>query len=311
MKRLDASPEAIVDIRWSPDGKWITYTLGEEIRLANIETDEIRIIGKGACPCITPDNRVIFEKQGEICLAAGQNTKTLISKSDVVKDTAKGSPLTSPDGEILLFCVFNVFDKASQSLNAYPHRHFIAKSDLSGQKAALTGRQWYGGDATWFPDGARFVHYEFDSTAGPQIHIVDRLDAKEEGKVSGLYPSISPDNRQIAAKPRNGGSIVIYTSKGTWRDSDITTSVIKIPLEKAERPSAVPPVWLDNRTFLVPEGDTVYRVDTKKEKAEPYKKIPLPTDRRKASLVPSFDREHLAMEVPVENGFELRVLKTT
>jgi hypothetical protein len=204
--------------------------------------------------------------------------------------------------------VFNVFDKTSQSLNAYPHRHFIGMSNLFGQKAKMTTQQWYGGDMLWFQDNSRFLHYEFDSTAGPQIHIISRA-GEPEGRVSGLYPSVSPDGRQIAAKPRNGGSTVIYTNKGNWDDKDIGMSVVKIPLEKACRPSATPPIWLDNRTVIVPEGDMVYRIDTKKDKAEPFKKIPMPTDRRKASMVPSPDREHLAMEVAVEGGFELRILQ--
>lgn len=309
MKRLDASEQAIVDIHWSSDGKWVSYTLGEEIRLANVETDEIRIIGKGTVPRLTPDNRVIFERDGEICAATAGNTGTIISKADLVKDTSKGFPLPSPDGEILLFCVFNVFDKESQTLNAYPYRHFIGQSNLQGQKAKVTKQQWYGGDLTWFQDSSRFVHFEFDSTVGPQIHIVHRDGKTEEGKVAGLYPSISPDNRQIAAKPRNGGSIVVYNSKGTWEDKDITTAVVKIPLDKAARPSASPPVWIDNRTLLVVEGDSVYRVDIKKEKCEPLKKIPMPTDRRKASLVSSPNREYLALETAVEGGFELRVLQ--
>ncbi len=308
MKRLDASEQAVADIFWAPDGKWITYTLGDEIRLARIETGEIRIIGKGTTPRLTADNRVIFERDGEICAASAGNTVTLISKSTVVKRSAKGFPMPSPDGEILLFSIFNVYDKMSQSLNAYPYRHFVGQAGLNGQRARITSQQWYGGDFTWFADSSRFLHFEFDSTAGPQVHIVDREGKAEEGRLAGLYPSISPDSRQIAVKPRNGGSVVIYGIKGAWADKDITIAVVKIPLDKTVRPSAVPPVWLDNRTLLAVEGDAVYRVDTKKDKAELYKKIPTPTDRRKASLVPSPDREHLAMEVAVEGGFELRVL---
>ena len=311
MKRLDASEQAVADIHWSPDGKWVSYTLGGEIRLADIETDEIRIIGPGAYPRLTADHRVIFEKDGEIFSAAAGSTKTLISKTDIVKDSPKGLPHLSPDSELLLFCIYNVYDKVSQSLNAYPYRHFLGQATSMGHKAGMTSQQWYGGDIAWFSDGSRFIHFEFNSTAGPQIHIVRREDFSEEGRVSGLYPSVSPDNRQIAAKPRNGGSVVIYGTRGGWTDADITTSVVKIPVEKSARPSAIPPIWIDNRTLLVPEGDAVYRIDTKKDKAEILKKMPLPTDRRKSSMVPSPDRENLAVEVAVEGGFELRVLPTT
>jgi hypothetical protein len=308
MKRLDASKEAIVNLSWSQDGKWITYNSGPEIRLAEVETGEIRIVGQGTCPRITNDNRVIFEKDGEICAASAGNIKTLISKTDLVKDKAKGFPLPSPDNEILLFCVFNVFDRVSQSLNAYPYRHFIGHSGMMGQKARITTQQWYGGDMVWFPDASRFIHYEFDSTAGPQIRVAGRA-GEVQGRMSGLYPSISPDNRQIAAKPRNGGSVVIYSSKGGWKDEEIAITVVKIPLDKAVRPSAAPAVWLDNRTLIVAEGDEVFRVDTKKEKAEPYKKAPPPTDRRTAAMVASPTREHIAVETAVEGGFELRVFE--
>ncbi len=308
MKRLDASKEAIVNMSWSPDGKWITYNSGAEIRLADVETGEIRVVGEGTCPRLTKDNRVIFEKDGEILAASAGNIQTLISKNDVIKEKAKGFPLPSPDDEILLFSVFNVFDKVSQSLNAYAYRHFLGHADMMGRKAKLTSQQWYGGDMMWFQDASRFVHYEFDSTAGPQIRVVSRT-FEMEGRMSGLYPSISPDNRQIAAKPRNGGSVVVYSTKGGWKDEDIAITVVKIPLDKPVRPAAAPPIWLDNRTLLVVEGEEVFRVDTKKEKAEPYKKSPPPTDRRTPCMVASPDREHIAVETPVEGGFELRVFE--
>ncbi len=307
MKRLDASEHAVTDISWSPDGKWVAYVLGEEIRIANIETNEIRIIGQGTSPRITSDMRIIFEKQGEIYVAAAGNVRSIISKSDIVKETNKGFPIPSPNGETLLFCVFNVFDKVSQSLNAYPYRHFIGQSNLVGQKAKVTSQQWYGGDMVWFDHSQSYLHYEFDSTVGPQIRMIN-IEGKAQCKMIGLYPSISPDSRQVAAKPRNGGAVVIYSTKGEWSNDSITTEVIKIPLDKSVRPSAVAPIWLDNRTLIVPEGDNVFRIDTKKDKAETLKKIPLPTNRRRTSMVPSPDRENIAMELEVEGGFELRVM---
>ena len=162
----------------------------------------------------------------------------------------------------------------------------------------------------WFPDGKRFYHFEFDSTAGPQIHIVGK-DGTKEGRVAGLYPALSPDGNQIAARPRSGGSVVIYAAKSGWSDDEITTSVVRVPATEIRRPSATPPIWLDSRLILVLEGNAVYRIDTKKQKAEVLKKFPSPTERRTPTMVASPDREQVALEVQVEDGFELRVRKSS
>jgi hypothetical protein len=305
MKRLDASEQGILEISWSPDGAWVVYTAGDEIRLANVETGDIRTIGEGTAPRMTTENRVVFERDGDVWAAWGNNTKVVVSRNQLVKESPKGLPLPSPDGEQMIFAVFNVYDKMSQSLNAYPYRHFIGLATPTGSGACLTKEQWYGGGAIWFPDSANFAHFEFDSTAGPQIHICDRKGNKE-GIIAGLYPSVAPDGAHIAARPRNGGSMMIYSSKGGWSEEAVTMSVIKLPVTENRRPSAIPPVWLDNRTAVVIEGETAFRVDTKKEKAELLKKFPIPTDRRTPSLVPSPNREQIAMEVALDGGYELR-----
>lgn len=308
MKRLDASEESILDINWAPDGEWIAYTAGKEVRLAHSGTQSIRVIGEGTTPCATTDKRVLFERDGEIHLATGGGIKKIVTVSDGGKNHPKRSPVASPDGTTMVFCVCNVFDKESQSLNSYSHRHFLATATTDGGRVRLLREQWYGGEITWFADGKRFMHYEFDSTAGPQIHIVS-ASGKREGRVAGLYPSLSPDGSHIAARPRGGGSVVIYSSKGSWSDDDITTSVVRIQAGKLSRASATPPIWLDNRLILVLDGETVFRVDTKKEKSEELKKFILPTERRIPTMVASPDREQIAMEVAVEGGFELRVGK--
>ena len=308
MKRLDASEQSILDISWSPDGKWVSYAAGSEIRLANVESDEIRVIAEGRSPHITTDNRVLFEQNDEIYIATGGGVKRMFFKNDVVKETPKRAPVPSPDGRRMLFCICNVFDKESQSLNSYSHRHFLALATSSGGKAKVLREQWYGGAVSWFADSKRFMHFEFDSTAGPQIHIVGETGEKE-GQVAGLYPSVSPDGTHIAARPRGGGSVVIFTSKGSWNDEEIATSVIRIPADEVRRPSAIPPIWLDNRLLLVLEGEGVFRVDTKKDKAEELKKFTRPMERRIPTMTASPDRELIAMEVAVEGGFELRVGK--
>jgi hypothetical protein len=308
MKRIDASPEGIFDIAWSPDGKWLAYVAGgEEVRLANVETGEIRIIGPGLCPNITNDNKVVLERNGEIVLVSGDGDKPISTQKDIVKDTPKCAPLLSPDSNFTVFGVMNVYDKVSQSQNAYPYRHFIAIAPVKGGKAILTTEQWYGGTAAWFPDGKRFAHFEFDSTSGPQVHIV-AADGRREGTMAGLYPSVSPDGSRVAARPKGGGSLVVYSTKGSWTDEEIETSVLRIPGGGRQRSSATPPIWLDNRHVIVAESGHLWRMDTKRDKPEEIKKLPLPTERRKYSMIASPSRELLALEVAVENAFELRAV---
>ena len=307
MKRIDVSEKGVFDIDWSPDGKWVTYMLGDEIRIVDLETLEISIIGEGRCPHITADRSVVFERNDEILLASGGGTRTLVSKKDIVKETPKRSPFPSPDNETMVIVVCNVYDKSSQALNSFPYRHFWALSQLGRDKGILTREQWYGGAVIWFPDSTRFCHFEFDSTAGPQIHIVNKA-GEREGTVAGLYASISPDGKSIASLPKGGGSIVVYTSKGGWTDDDIDASIVRIPNTSLGRPSATPPIWVDNRLLLLHEEKNIWRIDTKKDKAEEMKKIPLPTTRRQPTIVPSPSRDKLAMEVASDNGFELCVV---
>ncbi|MDJ0761380.1 MAG: hypothetical protein QNJ97_00205 [Myxococcota bacterium] len=308
MKRIDASKDGFADIAWSPDSNWIAYVVGkDEVRIANAETGEIRVIGPGYSPGFTKDLSVILERDAEIAKMTGNAAKTLVSKKDLVKDTPKQSPRVSPNGERFVFCVSNVFDKESQQKNAYPYRHFFGIGATASTKPTLTREQWYGGLASWFPDSERFVHFEFDSTGGPQVHVVNVSGARE-GTFAGLYPSVSPDGQRLAVRPRSGGSLVAYTSKGSWGNADVETAVMRIPAVRAERNSATPPIWVDNRFVLLDEGDQLWRVDTKRDKAEEIKKLPLPTRRRTPSMIAAPSRERIATEVSTPEGFELRIV---
>ncbi|MCP4679036.1 MAG: hypothetical protein GY854_26805 [Deltaproteobacteria bacterium] len=305
MKRIDASKDGFFEASWSPDGKWLTYVAGEdEVRLANVETGEMRVVGKGLSPGITKDNAVVLGRDQQIVLVTGGGEKVLLSKKDLVKDTPKQGPSVSPDGSLALASVCNVFDKESQSKNAYAYRHFLAVVPIGGGKPRLTREQWYGGASVWFPDGKRFAHFEFDSTGGPQTHIV-AVDGTHEGTLAGLYPSISPDGTRLAVRPRGGGSLVVYTSKSSWNNIDVETSVMRIPGGGETRTSATPPIWLDNRHTLVVESGRIWRIDTKRDKPEEMKKLPAPTERRKHSMIASPSRNMLAIEVEAGEGFEL------
>ncbi len=308
MKRIDADERGILDISWSPDSRWITYVRGAgEVCLADIESGEIRVVGPGSCPCIAPDNSVVLERDDEILLATGAGTRTLVSRSDLVKGTSKRAPLLSPDGTRMLFVVCNVFDKESQSKNAYSYRHFLGLMDMEAARFQLTGEQWYGGSAAWFPDGAALVHHEFDSTGGARVHVVG-ADGGLLGVMFGLFPSVSPDCRRIACKPRGGGNIVVYTSReGGWGEGALDAAVFKLPGSDG-RISATTPLWLDTRLVLVDEGGLLLRVDTRKEKSEEQKRIPTPVKRGRHTMALSPSRELLALEHAVQGGFELVVV---
>ena len=309
MKRIDASKEGIFDLSWSPDGKWIAYVLDDnEVRLANAETGEIRVIGPGCFPGLTKDLSVVLERNDELVLVTATGTRTVLGKRDLIKDTPKRRPSLSPSGSSVVAAVCNVFDKESQSRNAYPHRHFLAVMSLAGGGPTLTSEQWYGGTTVWFPGEKLFAHFEFDSTGGPRVHVLE-AGGKRLGTMAGLYPSVSPDGDRIAVRPRGGGTVVVYKSKnGTWSDDDIETSVVRIPSPSDSRLSATPPIWIDTRFVLVEEGGTVWRLDIKRDKAEEMKKLPLPTQRRRHSMIASPSRDMLAMEVEAEGGFELRLI---
>ena len=308
MKIIDAAPEGITQISWSPNGEWIAYVRGEdEVCIANISTDEIRVIGKGACPGITSDNTVILERNNEILAIGTTGEKLLFGINDLVKNSPKRAPVLSFDGTKIAFVANNVFDKDSQTKNAYPYRHFIALGDVKSKKATMTREQWYGGTMLWFPDGSHFVHFEYDSTGGAQLHILT-AKGEHEGTVFGLYPSVSPDGRKIACKPKSGGNVVIYTCKDKWHKDTLEAVVMKIP-QNSGHLSATPPLWIDNRHVLVDETEKVWRVDTRRDNPTQINKFSAPTSRGESTWSISPTRELLAMEVKGKDQFELQITK--
>lgn len=307
MKRIDASREGIVGLSWSQDGRWVTYVRGDDlVCLTDVTTGEIREIGPGASPNVTPSSSILMERDGQIIEVTAGGVRAVVGAAELIRNTPKRAPVLAPNGEAFLFVVTNVFDKGSQAKNAYPHRHFLGLGDLRGGRSTLTEEQWYGGTATWFPDGKRFAHYEFDSTGGARVHVVGAAGARE-GTAFGLYPSPSPDGTRLACRPKNGGSIVVYTTRdGRWDKESVETAVFRVPSSDG-RLSANEPAWLDNRYVLVDEGGVVWRIDTRKDDPEELKKLPPPTVRGARTMALSPSREIVAIETPIEDGFELRV----
>jgi Tol biopolymer transport system component len=309
MKQLDASEKGINQLAWASDSKWIAYVRGDsEVCISNVDTGEIRIIGNGHSPGFAANNAVVYESGDQIQVADGTGTRVLVSLEDVNKNSPKKYPVVSPDGKHVVFVVNNVFHKDSQNKNAYPWRHFTGLTSVDGSlRPVMLNSQWYGGTAFWFPDSSHFGHFEYDSTGGARIHVMD-LKGHVVCTMSGLHPSVSPDGRRIACKPRNGQNIVVYTAKGDFFAHDsLETVVFKIP-ESTGRLSGTPPQWVDNRLVIVDEGGKVFRVDTRKEDAVELKKIPVPALRGTATMSISPNRELIAVEVETDGGFALRVL---
>jgi hypothetical protein len=307
MKRIDASRDGIVALSWSADSRWVTYVRGGElVCLTEAATGELREIGRGASPNVTPATSVLMERDGRIIEVTAGGERVLVGGADLIKDTQKRAPLLAPNGASFVFAVNNVFDKGSQTRNAYPYRHFLGLGDLKRGALSLTAEQWYGGTAAWFPDSRRFAHYEFDSTGGARVHVVT-AEGEHNGSAFGLYPSPSPDGKRLACRPRGGGSVVVFTAReDKWDKDSVETAVLKIPASDG-RTSANPPEWLDNRYLLVDEGGAVWRIDTRKDDPEAMKKLPAPTVRGERTMALSPSRELIAIETPIGDGFELRV----
>jgi hypothetical protein len=307
MKRIDASQSGIFSISWAPDNRWVAYVRGEnEVCIANVESGEIRVIGPGKCPGITANSTVIMERKDQIIAVSQHKETTLLGIDTMHKNSPKRQPQLSPNGECFTFVINNFYDKESESKNAYPYRNFVGICPVDGKKPLRVNNQWYGGTTSWFPDSKLFTHYEFDSTGGARIHIVG-IDGVEHAVMFGLYPSVSPDGKRIACKPRSGGNVVVYTSdEGSWSNNAIDIKVFKLPDSKG-RISATPPLWLDNRIVMIDEGDKLWRVDTRKENTVEMKKIPVPNLRGQHTMMLSPSRELVAMEVAVEGSFDLLV----
>lgn len=309
MSVVDSVKDGFGDMTWSPDGNWLTYVRnGDEICKTRVTGGGAIAVTKGYSPCFTSDNDIIFERDDEIYIHSGSQDRLLVGKSDIVSETPKRKPKTSLDGKRFIFVIDSVFHKDSELKNAYPYRSFlgVGKAGLKASGKMLPAQQWYGGAITWLPNNDHFLHYEFDSTGGARVHMTN-LEGENLGTIFGLMPSISPDEKRIACKPKSGQSVVVYVNKqDEWDMQNVETVVTK--LSEGGRISGTPPLWLDNRSVLVDEGGKLYRVDTRKQETVEVKKIPTPALRGTHTMALSPSRERIAVEVETEDGFELHIV---
>ncbi|MBN2804057.1 MAG: PD40 domain-containing protein [Deltaproteobacteria bacterium] len=308
MTILDTSSQGIVEVAWSNTSDEIVYVKDDNqiFRTKVTEGSKPVFAAKGHYPGFTESGDILFEKDDSIAISKDGNEKIIIKQGEILKGSANRRPSVSPDGKKFVFVIDNIFHKESQSKNAYPYRSFFAGGECSSspKPKIMAKQQWYGGSVTWMTDGG-FLHYEYDSTSGARIHVVDK-DGHDIAIMSGLQPSVSPDLKRIACKPKGGQSVVVYLKKGDeWNSEDLEQTVIKLP--EGGKLSGSAPIWLDNRFLLIDEGGKLFRVDISKKSAEEMKKLPVPTFRGSRTMTISPDRELIAMEVEREKGFELQI----
>ncbi len=299
---------------WSPDGQQLAYLKGEkEIWVAESRAgrEPRRVLDPGTHPCWIGKDQLLAESSGELALAEPDRPgrKVLVSRSDIHSPSAKNHPIAFPATGAFVFACHFLFDRESQSKNAYANRHLLAVGSLKENKVTLIRQQWYGGTLVFFPNGERFAHFEFDSTGGAQIHVVS-MNGKEEAVMGGHFPAPSPSGAEIAAKPKGGGGLLVIRRKGEAWDTDaLETLVLRLP-EASGRLSANPPWWLDERTVIVEEGRKLFRLDVRSEKSSLWMEIPGLAERGEATLWPSPDRSRLAAVVRADETDQLVVLET-
>jgi len=314
MTRILDTHEFIGQADWSPDGQLLVYARGDGgIWAASTKDDPkpFKIFNHGTHPSWVQDRAVLAESSGEILLAGtdGGEKKVLVRKSDIFSPSVKDNPTGHPPKGIFVFTCHFLFDKESQSKNAYPFRHMLGLGSLDASRPRLVRQQWYGGTMVWFPDGERFAHFEYDSTGGAQIHVV-AASGEEEAVMGGHFPAVSPSGAEIAARPKGGGGLLILKRRGaTWNTDEIETVVLRLP-EASGRLSPNPPWWIDARTVVVEEGRKLFKVDIRSDRASLLMEIPELVERGEATLWPSPDRSRLAAVVRSEGGQSLILLET-
>jgi TolB protein len=191
------------DPAWSPDGRWIAFTLGKRIWLEHPD-------GSGAHPLLrdtadqsaatwSPDGRrIAFLRdcrrtcQVEIVDRDGSHPRRVVSRAD-----SYGGASWSPDGRRLVFgrdldiWVVNVDGSHLRALT---------------RDAAKRGAAFY--EPAWSPDGKRIVFHSgagllVMNASGAFIQLITRSPSEFE---QDTHPQWSPDGRLIVFSGSRGGS---------------------------------------------------------------------------------------------------------
>jgi len=311
-KSLDSN-EHIGLASWSPDGRLIAYEKSEnEIWLTGPELDPppAKLVSDGRHPSWIDSETVVFESSGEIVSIDVNKASRYVqvSNKDISQGSVKSRPVAHPDSGRFLFCCHAMFDRESQSNNAYDYRHFLAIRDMGKKKNIMTRQQWYGGTSVWFPEGERIAHFEFDSTGGARVHVLT-AEGGEEAFMGGHYPSVSPSGLEIAARPRGGGGLLVYRQKdGRWDTDNLESIVLRLP-EASGRLSANHPWWLDERTIVIEEGKKIYKLDVRSEDAQTLVELPQLSVRGVPTMWPSPDGRLLLLTGESDDTASLEVME--
>jgi WD40 repeat protein len=191
-----------MDIDFSKDGKWITYTRNQTLWVSRPDGNDSRQIEASASdvqlPRWSPDGRLI----AFMARWPGRNWRIFVTPVDQGKpqeasvgNDSQGAPTWSPDGKWLVYG--NVWCQQSRTCA-------IRKIDLStGQVSTLPGSEGFE-TARWSPDG-RYV-----AALWPDHHWIEVFDVKTQrwrklaDGVNGNDLSWSADSISLYASNLNG-----------------------------------------------------------------------------------------------------------
>lgn len=204
---------------WSPDGKYLAYTGGDNVNgfgILQIDTNGLNkkylTNGYGYSPSWSPDGQwILFVDQGNIY------KKRVEGDTVTVKLTSSGNnfyPAWSRDNQWISF------DSNNESPNGM---YFIWKMKADGSEKRRIIYQPKVGEvrnSSWFPDGIKLAVKIYIGHEGSEIGIIDTLgnliSVLTNDSQDDRTPEASPDGTKIVFnKYGNNGQTFIINSDGT------------------------------------------------------------------------------------------------